>query len=673
MRCPACNSPITDRIRNMYCPSCGTKLSDEFGAEMQKMADKGSEIASTPDGKVSFLKSEDGAFCSDPGIQRSSAPGNTDIDVQEEYRRAVEEVLTSGQMTTERISYLVRKKRELGLEDTQAIALQKEVAAALKIGIDDESVLQQGHLLIEIDKNACFLSGNMGQLELRVTNISDENIGSVRVTGFFGHLPAPVTHLRESHMEAHGHKVIRLPVNYSTPGTDSVDLTIDYSDAMGNPSVYSTSLKFQVFKEQPPDDGAKSVSITIQAEKVIGNDLSRMVEVHAKEQNKDQLALHSFIHEGSESWVLLPLYFEREETDNRRKAIEVKKNYDQAESLAARAQMAKESGNKLFQRQPSSAKQPWQESLDLFEQAASCYSQVLFEDPGHSEAMARIQEIRRTVEDLRTRLKVPVRAAAPKVRTTSATITIPHSRKRIFLFSKDRVTIGRNNSNDIVLRLVPYEPQDQFQDNFLRTSQISGVHAQIISRNGIFYLSDTGKDGKGSMNGTFLYGKRIKPGPQEYQLRDGSRINIAGVLELETNFIWSSRGRKTQYGTSTKCLSVFGEEPASCFGIDIDTALNAVRLIRTNNFTDGEEYLIVVRGFTIGRSTTSGVVVDAESVSDIHGEIFYRDSQYWLVDRNSRHGTWMNGSRLEPGAAVPLSRQAEIVMGQEKLHFEGQE
>ncbi len=72
-------------------------------------------------------------------------------------------------------------------------------------------------------------------------------------------------------------------------------------------------------------------------------------------------------------------------------------------------------------------------------------------------------------------------------------------------YLSDSVTIGRDDSNDIVLK-------DRF---------ISKEHAQIIRDEGIYFLEDLG-----SANGTFLNGQEIK---DAIELKDKDIIDIGQV------------------------------------------------------------------------------------------------------------------------------------------------
>ena len=57
---------------------------------------------------------------------------------------------------------------------------------------------------------------------------------------------------------------------------------------------------------------------------------------------------------------------------------------------------------------------------------------------------------------------------------------------------------------------------------------------------------------------------------------------------------------------------------------------------------------------TIGRSPECHGRVDDVSVSRRHAAAMFREQQWFLTDLGSRHGTYVNGLRLDPDAAVPL-------------------
>jgi phosphoserine phosphatase RsbU/P len=64
---------------------------------------------------------------------------------------------------------------------------------------------------------------------------------------------------------------------------------------------------------------------------------------------------------------------------------------------------------------------------------------------------------------------------------------------------------------------------------------------------------------------------------------------------------------------------------------------------------DGKERWAPIAGpkFTIGRSTNNDLVLPKHYVSRAHAEILVRDGEYVLRDLSSKHGTFVNGTRIE--------------------------
>ena len=118
-------------------------------------------------------------------------------------------------------------------------------------------------------------------------------------------------------------------------------------------------------------------------------------------------------------------------------------------------------------------------------------------------------------------------------------------------------------------------------------------------------------------------------------------------------------------------MTVLGDVSKSCFGIDKQSPVNAIRITRINNLSAEEEYLVVIREATIGRSAGNAIVIDRETVSDIHAKIFFRDDRYWVEDLNSRCGTTIDGTAIEPGREAPLAHRARITVGDVSLEFTG--
>jgi hypothetical protein len=125
MECPSCKVLISQsQQHDSFCSRCGRKFPDEFKAEMANSFGQQSEASMTHDPGRSVLDEEKNNPSDHPiGVGPPGMQQESPIDVQEVYRNAVEEVLRGSRITTDRVLYLVRKKKELGLEDNEAIAL----------------------------------------------------------------------------------------------------------------------------------------------------------------------------------------------------------------------------------------------------------------------------------------------------------------------------------------------------------------------------------------------------------------------------------------------------------------------------------------------------------------------------------------------------------------------
>ena len=51
--------------------------------------------------------------------------------------------------------------------------------------------------------------------------------------------------------------------------------------------------------------------------------------------------------------------------------------------------------------------------------------------------------------------------------------------------------------------------------------------------------------------------------------------------------------------------------------------------------------------FRIGRQAGNQVVMSDNRASRVHAEIVVQNGEYWIEDLNSRHGTFVNGSRIK--------------------------
>jgi hypothetical protein len=83
---------------------------------------------------------------------------------------------------------------------------------------------------------------------------------------------------------------------------------------------------------------------------------------------------------------------------------------------------------------------------------------------------------------------------------------------------------------------------------------------------------------------------------------------------------------------------------------------------------DGQEYELRER-LSIGRAPENDLILDSKQVSRDHAFLSFRNGRWYLEDRGSFNGTYLNGNRLQPGSPLPLRHADRITVGPEELLF----
>lgn len=103
-------------------------------------------------------------------------------------------------------------------------------------------------------------------------------------------------------------------------------------------------------------------------------------------------------------------------------------------------------------------------------------------------------------------------------------------------------------------------------------------------------------------------------------------------------------------------------------GVSSDSRPYRVTLASKNH---GVQYILHKNNNLIGRSPACDVLFDSvKFISNRHAIIMYENNQWLICDNNSRNGTWLNETKLEPGVKYVL-RSGDIIdlAHQEQLEF----
>jgi len=85
-------------------------------------------------------------------------------------------------------------------------------------------------------------------------------------------------------------------------------------------------------------------------------------------------------------------------------------------------------------------------------------------------------------------------------------------------------------------------------------------------------------------------------------------------------------------------------------------------------FSDGTE-VELNDSVSIGRDANNDLVLESSAVSREHAAVAFRDGRWYLEDRGSFNGTYLNGTRLVPGTPLPLRHADRIGIGTDTLLF----
>jgi FHA domain len=85
-------------------------------------------------------------------------------------------------------------------------------------------------------------------------------------------------------------------------------------------------------------------------------------------------------------------------------------------------------------------------------------------------------------------------------------------------------------------------------------------------------------------------------------------------------------------------------------------------------FPDGTEHELK-DSVSIGRDARNDLVLESAAVSRDHAGLTFHDGRWYVEDRGSFNGTFLNGTRVQPGTPLPLRHADRIGIGTQTLIF----
>jgi pSer/pThr/pTyr-binding forkhead associated (FHA) protein len=185
---------------------------------------------------------------------------------------------------------------------------------------------------------------------------------------------------------------------------------------------------------------------------------------------------------------------------------------------------------------------------------------------------------------------------------------------------------------------------------------VSGRHARFFLENFKWLVEDAG-----SRNGTYIGTRRLEPGAR-HPLAVGEVVGL-GMTGTQLTV-------QEAVGRAIAATVIEAPRPAA-------TVVEAAPAAALQGMRAGDETRLVLRDLQssakqvahgdrirIGRSLDCLIRVDGESatsVSRVHAEVILLNGAVLLRDGGSRHGTYLNGMRLE--GTVPIKTGDVIMLG----------
>jgi pSer/pThr/pTyr-binding forkhead associated (FHA) protein len=108
-----------------------------------------------------------------------------------------------------------------------------------------------------------------------------------------------------------------------------------------------------------------------------------------------------------------------------------------------------------------------------------------------------------------------------------------------------------------------------------------------------------------------------------------------------------------------------GEDEGAAILDEIKTEGPAL-VVRSGGGRAGEHFVLEQEATTVGRSPDCDVFLDDVTVSRRHAQVLRRDGQFFIEDKGSLNGTFLNRRRIE---SAPLEDGDELQIGKYKLTF----
>ncbi|QDU39621.1 FHA domain protein [Maioricimonas rarisocia] len=257
-------------------------------------------------------------------------------------------------------------------------------------------------------------------------------------------------------------------------------------------------------------------------------------------------------------------------------------------------------------------------------------------EPSDSSADARIEPVEQPSDTV-----PPAAAAEEQMTQLSLQFRLDEHLRNVCLIAQPIVTLGKERSNDIVLRVLPRSALHDEQ-----SGRISRHHAEIrFSGPHVEWVNLL------CSNGTYIDKDRL-PSESTTVLHNGVTVSPAGALSVAVD-VYAENG------------STEGPALDPLDGTQLHAS--AVRLRRLDRLSGLEQYVVFDRQISLGSSADCPILIPGPDVAPHHADLRHGAGGFELLIHDSDAGSYLNNRRLTSSDPVPIRPGDTLRLGKVEI------
>jgi len=465
MECPNCKAQIYEN--DLFCNDCGEKLVNILKANIKSDILKAmGEVEGKANENIDtlILSGADRKVVAPDNVM-SVDHDNEDIPKKDEYKRLLRRVFDDRTVSGEEQRILLLNAQKMGLDKKDVDTLRYEVENELGFEIGDLGDLS-ADIIFETNENKIHIGGELSNLEFGIRNISGNDLYAVSISGYLQNLEQK-KEKQLGKINRQQRRIDFLPFHSPHAGNERMEIIIEYTDHKGNPYVYRSNIPIKLMaKVQEKVTQVNIGDINLGSGRIQAGDYEKFVNIEF-DKNKNQETA-SPVDELEKKWVRRGIYYEENETARKRIEIKIISLVKEGESKLREGMDQKGYYESMVKSKNEALPNLQLNAIRIFEAAESCFREVCELNCEHKVANEKIKHIKNMILEINglpeTLVAIIDKCNKPDITVSlvcinNGCLTLSEINKKIYLCNKNKIVMGKDSNNDVVLRIVPYHPK----------------------------------------------------------------------------------------------------------------------------------------------------------------------------------------------------------------------